>query len=112
VVAVDVDDGDEVLDVGPRAGEAVAEVEAQQLLLRWIEPEARRVEWIVATTRRFHGYYYDLSNSVIVVVGETEMIFFPFFPYKNCMVSLTLPASLLVQPHAPLRVFIEGPMVN
>jgi hypothetical protein len=56
--AVDVDDGDEPLHVGPRAGEEVPEVEAQQLLLRRIEPEARREEWVDTTTCRFlHAYY-------------------------------------------------------
>jgi hypothetical protein len=49
MVAVDVDDGDEVLDLGPGAGEAVAEVEAQQLLLRRVEPVPRREHRIMIT---------------------------------------------------------------
>jgi hypothetical protein len=56
VVAVDVDDGDQVLDDGPGAGEPVPEVEGQQLLLRRVEPESRRQQWITAatTTMAFH----------------------------------------------------------
>jgi hypothetical protein len=56
MVAVDVDDGDEVLDLGPGAGEAVAEVEAQQLLLRRVETVPRREHriMIAATTTTFH----------------------------------------------------------
>jgi hypothetical protein len=42
MVGVDVDDGDEVVDLWPGASEAVAEVEAQQLLLRRVEPVPRR----------------------------------------------------------------------
>jgi hypothetical protein len=43
VVAVDVDDGDDAMDVRPGgAGEVVAEVEAQKLVLRRVEPEPRR----------------------------------------------------------------------
>ena len=53
MVAVDVDDGDEAVDVGPGAGEAVAEVEGQQLLLRRVEPVSRRQQRI-ATGAGFH----------------------------------------------------------
>ena len=43
VVAVDVDDGDDTVEVrAGGAGEVVAEVEAQQLLFRRVEPEPRR----------------------------------------------------------------------
>ena len=70
VVAVDVDDGDEVLDLGPGAGEAVAEVEAQQLLLRRVEPVPRREHLIViiaATTittfhRSLQQHAHDLDQ--------------------------------------------------
>ena len=57
MVAVDVDDGDEELDLGPGAGEAVAEVAAQQLLLRRVEPVPRRehrIMIITAATTTFH----------------------------------------------------------
>ena len=43
MVVVDVDDGDDAVEVrAGGAGEVVAEVEAQQLLLRRVEPEPRR----------------------------------------------------------------------
>jgi hypothetical protein len=85
VVAVDVDDGDEPLRVGPGAGEEVPEVEAQQLLLRRIEQEspAGRV-----------GRYHHLS-----------------FPCLLHGISLPLAAAILflvVLNFDPL--LIEGPM--
>lgn len=79
MVAVDVDDGDQALDAGPAAGEAVPEEEAQQLLLRRVEPEARREEWIGSGSshRRFHASNscckYDDS---FLWNGETETICF------------------------------------
>jgi hypothetical protein len=43
VMAVDVDDGDNAVDVRPSgAGEVAAEVEAQKLVLRGVEPKPRR----------------------------------------------------------------------
>lgn len=75
VVAVDVHDGDQVLDDGLGAGEAVPEVEGQQLLLRRVEPESRRQQQRITaatTTTAFH--HLDLSRLVARKLTTTDRL--------------------------------------